>query len=60
MRTGQEFCDHTLPAKTVKLLNSRRQRGSVGIGAGLVIVRLRNLGSTPDAVARRCVFGKDT
>jgi len=24
-----------------------------------VIERLRNLGSTPDAVARRCVLGKD-
>jgi len=23
-------------------------------------LRLRNLGSTPDAVARRCVLGKDT
>jgi len=23
-------------------------------------VRVRNLGSTPDAVARRCVLGKDT
>jgi len=26
----------------------------------LVIERLRNLGSTPDAVVRRCVLGKDT
>jgi len=25
--------------------------------AGLVIERLRNFGSTPDAVARRCVLG---
>jgi len=32
----------------------------VGRGAGLVIERLRNFGSTPDAVARRCVFEKDT
>jgi len=32
---------------------------SVGRGAGLVIERLRNLDSTPDAVARRCVLGKD-
>jgi len=38
-----------------------RQRGLViGRGAGLVIERLRNLGSTPDAVSRRCVLGKDT
>jgi len=29
-------------------------------GTGLVIKRLRNLGSTPDAVARRCVLEKDT
>jgi len=27
---------------------------------GLVIERLQNLGATPDAVARRCVLGKDT
>jgi len=33
---------------------------SVGRGIGLVIKRLRNLGSTPDAVARRCVLVKDT
>jgi len=33
---------------------------SVGRGAGLVIERLQNLGSTPDAVAHRCVLGKDT
>jgi len=32
----------------------------VGRDAGLVIKRLRNLSSTPDAVARRCVLGKDT
>jgi len=28
--------------------------------AGLVIKSLRNLGSTPDVVARRCVLGKGT
>jgi len=28
--------------------------------AGLVIGRLQNLGSASDAVARRCIFGKDT
>jgi len=27
---------------------------------GLVIERLRNLGPTPDAVARSCVLGKHT
>jgi len=33
--------------------------GSVArLSAGLVIERLQNLGSTPDAVARRCVLGK--
>jgi len=32
----------------------------LGRGAGLVIERLRNLSSTSDAVAHRCVFGKDT
>jgi len=26
-------------------------------GAGLVIKKLQNLGSTPDAVARQCLFG---
>jgi len=31
---------------------------SVGRGAGLVIERLQNFGSIPDAVARRCVLGK--
>jgi len=36
----------------------RRRRVSVRRGAGLAIERLRNLGS--DAVARRCVLGKDT
>jgi len=30
-------------------------RRSVGRGTGLVIERLRNLGSTSDAVARRCL-----
>jgi len=40
--------------------NNTRRRGSDGRGAGLVIEKLRNLGSTPDAVARRCVLGKDT
>jgi len=28
--------------------------------AAVVIERYRNLSSTPDAVARRCVLGKDT
>jgi len=37
-----------------------RRRSSVGRCAGLVIERLQNLGLTPDAVARRCVLGKDT
>jgi len=32
----------------------------VGRGAGLVIGKIRNLGSTPDAVTRYCVLGKDT
>jgi len=36
------------------------RRSSVGRGAGLVIERLQNLGSTSDAVARLCVPGKDT
>jgi len=30
------------------------------LSAGIIIERLRNLGSTPDVVARRCVFEKDT
>jgi len=32
----------------------------VGRGAGLVIERLQNFDSTPDAVAHRFVLGKDT
>jgi len=40
--------------------HSWRWGGSVSRGAGLVIERLQNLGSTSDAVARRCVLGKDT
>jgi len=39
---------------------ARRRCCSVGRGAGLIIERLRNLGSTSDAVARRYVLGKDT
>jgi len=34
-----------------------RRRGSVDRGAGLVIERLGNVSSTPNAVARHCVFG---
>jgi len=30
------------------------------VDAGLVIERLRNVGSTHDTVARRCLLGKDT
>jgi len=40
----------------VKLKNKQ----SLKFNAGLVIERLRNFGSTSDAVARRCVLGKDT
>jgi len=38
----------------------RRQRGLVGRGVRLVIERLQSLGLIPDAVAHRCVLGKDT
>jgi len=41
------------------LIGLWRRRSSVVRGTGLVIWRLRNLGSTPDAVARRCVLGKE-
>jgi len=40
--------------------NEIKSGGSVERRASTVIERLRNLGSTPDAVARRCVLGKDT
>jgi len=41
------------------LNNFWRQRGSVDRDAGRVIERLRNLSSTSDAAARRCILGSD-
>jgi len=55
--------DYKVKTQTYESYDVMKENGggvALGRGAGLVIERLRNLGSSPDAVARRCVLWRDT
>jgi len=59
-----ETTDHQVTgggvAKLVRITSIINEQVPSKYSAKLVIDRLRNLASTPNAVVRRCVLGKDT